>query len=172
MKKPAFTTILLTTLLIIAVAGTLIVDSAKANFTPIPSEDITGPTINFNPPISGKHFNSTTIPIQIHVNMDVKSQAKGAWFVSGYRLLSVKYLLDGRLEGEITGDDLPNPLSFNLTGLSEGKNSLEVIATAHLAATKTGSSGKIHFTVDATAPRIQFVPPTGFSCLPIPTKHS
>jgi hypothetical protein len=140
-------------------AGTLIVDSAKANPFMIAGEnDVYAPRINFDHPISGKCFNSTTIPIKIQVYMDVKSQAKGAWFVSGYRLLSVKYLLDGQLQGKIAGDDLPNPFLFNLTGLRDGKHSLEVIATAHLAATKTGSSGKIYFTVDTTAPKIQFVP--------------
>jgi hypothetical protein len=62
------------------------------------------------------------------------------------------------LKRQGTGDYLPNPFSFNLTDLSDGKHSLEVTATAKLGWTKTGSSGIIYFTVDTTAPKVQFAP--------------
>jgi hypothetical protein len=153
-KKTLVSTLVLA-LLITVVAGTLIGDSAKAN-PYVPEEDISEPEITFNSPIEGEYFNSTTIPIQIHVVMHYYYPYYFGYY--NHTLLSVKYLIDTRLVGEIADDNLPKHLALNLTDLRDGKHSLEVIATGNYVYTKTGSSGKIYFTVDTTAPEIEFVP--------------
>jgi len=152
-KKQAVTAAFISAFLIVALAIPLFVNCAAANFmgTVIPAN----PYFIVLSPVSNKVYNTTSIPLGFRVYHDSVEP-----FQSWFRLVSVEYLLDGVLQEQLTGDDLPKGYLFNLTGLSEGKHTVNVEAAYidyYDYLEKTISSGTIYFNVDTVAPTISFL---------------
>lgn len=87
-----------------------------------------------------------------------------------YYYSQVRYWLDGVVLGQL--DDLAEPFAVTLTGLSDGRHSVEVTAKANWTSVYIEyyggqlstqfpfvSSGKVYFSVDTTPPNIQFLSP-------------
>jgi hypothetical protein len=145
MKKPLPATDLISTLSIVAVVGTILIDSGEANFAfpkeahnPVPSQ------------MSPKHnmkYNASEIQLTFVV-------LQPTWAGHINELTAIQLWLDGNLQGQSFGEDVSKTFSLTLSKLSKGKHYSEVTANASwniepFEFVRTGSSGKICFTVEA-----------------------
>jgi hypothetical protein len=157
---------LISTLLTLAVAGTLLVDFGIAD--PMPTEPVTvPPEIYILSPEVDKTYNVSSVVLTFD-GQDSPMLMTAHW--KGYYSFSqVRYWLDGVMLGQL--DDLPEPFSVTLTGLSDARHSVEVTAAANWTSVyirgigilstqfPSVSSGKIYFSVDTTPSSMPFLSP-------------
>jgi hypothetical protein len=159
--KKALAAAFILALLFSALAGTLLVNSAKAN--PVVDTPPPQPTIWVDSPESDKAYASKNVTLVFTVG-----QPRWGGLIAT-PTLSIQYYLDGIMLGQFT-DYAPNTSSVTLTGLSEGRHYVEVTATAQYYGLPAlyvvqgfvetaGSSGKIYFTVDTAPPRVSILSP-------------
>lgn len=154
MKKTALTLTFILVLLFSTVAVTQLFNfGATDPYVPPPS-----PTISIFSP-EDKVYDTKSVLLTFTVN--VPSKWGLSVFGTGYsELAPIQYWVDGKFRDQISGDNLSEPFSIFLDGLSDGRHSVEVTATVSwwsssfgTFATKHGSSGEKFFTVDATPPK-------------------
>jgi hypothetical protein len=115
------------TLLILAVAGTLMVNFGIAD--PMPAGPVTEPPeIYVLSPEVGKTYGDESIAFTFD-GQEVPYPTSPPHWTGYYSFSQVRYWLDGATLGEL--DDLSEPFSVVLTGLSDGQHSVEVTAMAN-----------------------------------------
>jgi len=148
-KKPVRTAALLSSVLLLTLAIALLDKCSAANLSV--SVEVTSPE-------NGGIYDSTNVTLKFAVFMSIDINY-GSYYID-----SVQYRVDNNVYKKAWGD-FPSSssyglfsLSYDLVGLSEGRHLLEVTVRAVGGwLGKTVSSGIIYFTVDTTAPKVQFV---------------
>ncbi len=154
--KRAFAVSLILSLLISALAGTLIINFATAD----PVYVLPPPIISVTSPVDNKTYNINTITLIFAIpTMD-------DW--GSMEISQVQYSLDGKTQ-PVEGYISPDPFSVTLPKLTEGTHILHVSASVsftpinnHIEAPwNTLYSSPIRFTVDTIVPRVSILSTQG-----------
>jgi hypothetical protein len=145
---------LILTLLFSALAGSLFVDLAAANpVMPDPVEV----HVYFTSPVKSRVYSTTEIPLQFHATVEYSN----FWPddpEACFKVLSVRYWLDGSLLGEDVGEDLPKSYSMASPSLSDGEHNFKVwVKVSAFDKFLSGYSDIVSFRVDAFPPEIRFL---------------
>jgi tellurite resistance protein TehA-like permease len=164
MKRTALPLTFILALLFSTVAVTQLFNFGAADpIVPPPA-----PTISIISP-EDKVYDTKSVLLTFTVN--VPSKWGLSVFGTGYsELAPIQYWVDAKFRDQISGDNISEPFSIILDGLSDGRHNVEVTATVSwwsssfgTFATKHSSSGEKFFTVDATPPKETEPFPTAYS---------
>jgi hypothetical protein len=163
-----FSAALVAAILISVIAGTFLINLGLAPWIldpPLP------PEIYVLSPEVDKTYGVSSVAFAFDgqkVAMRSWESAMGRYKHGFFNFSNVQYWLDGVIIGRLA--DLSQPFSVTLTGLSDGRHSVEVTARASwdggydqgfrlLAQYQYVSSGKVYFSVDTTPPSMPFLSP-------------
>lgn len=165
MQKQRFTAALLSTLLIIAVAGTLFVNFVAANFVPPPHAPPLKITVQLP---ENKVYTENSIPVAFTIQRSYQVTTetfRGSFYMEGEPRMCT-YFLDGKettfWPSRVSADSDSYSYKATLSGLSEGSHILGILVEYDYVFTlpygtdispTSGSSGAV-FTVNAAAPRV------------------